>query len=139
MLPPLAQNTSTTPISEPPATTPDATGKVNSSASFGFRLLLLSKTRVRDDWSGTRELTGRSNGGEIQEAYAVPRIALPEANDLEIDGRGWHRVRCAHPQTCGSKRRYDSGISARDGLTFNDKSDLDLILFPFALLAMSRK
>ena len=35
MLPPLAQNTSTTPISEPPATTPDATGKVNSSASFG--------------------------------------------------------------------------------------------------------
>src|SRR5215470_568247 len=37
MLPPLAQNTSTTPISEPPATTPDATGKVNSSASFGFR------------------------------------------------------------------------------------------------------
>ena len=38
MLPPLAQNTSTTPISEPPATTPDATGKVNSSASFGFRL-----------------------------------------------------------------------------------------------------
>ena len=36
MLPPLAQNTSTTPISEPPATTPDATGKVNSSASFGL-------------------------------------------------------------------------------------------------------
>src|SRR5262249_2598999 len=28
MLPPLAQNTSTTPISEPPATTPEATGKV---------------------------------------------------------------------------------------------------------------
>src|SRR5215813_10767309 len=38
MLPPLAQNTSATPISEPPATTPDATGKVNSSATFGFRL-----------------------------------------------------------------------------------------------------
>ena len=38
MLPPLAQNTSTTPISEPPATTPDATGNVNCSASFGFRL-----------------------------------------------------------------------------------------------------
>jgi hypothetical protein len=38
MLPPLAQSTSTTPISEPPATTPEATGKVNSSASFGFRL-----------------------------------------------------------------------------------------------------
>ena len=38
MLPPLAQNTSTTPISEPPATTPDATGKVSSLASFGCRL-----------------------------------------------------------------------------------------------------
>jgi hypothetical protein len=35
MPPPLAQNTSTTPISEPPATTPDATGKVSSLASFG--------------------------------------------------------------------------------------------------------
>src|SRR5947209_4666203 len=38
MAPPLAQNTSTTPISEPPATTPDATGNVNCAASFGFRL-----------------------------------------------------------------------------------------------------
>ena len=38
MPPPLAQNTSTTPISEPPATTPDATGKVSSLASFGCRL-----------------------------------------------------------------------------------------------------
>src|SRR5262249_2200213 len=38
MLPPLAQNTSTTPIREPPATTPEATGKVNSSARCGFRL-----------------------------------------------------------------------------------------------------
>src|SRR5262245_62997855 len=37
MLPPLAQNTSTTPISEPPATTPDAAGRVNSSAIFGLR------------------------------------------------------------------------------------------------------
>jgi hypothetical protein len=46
MLPPLAQNTSTTPISEPPATTPDATEKVNSSASFGFRLLSRSATRA---------------------------------------------------------------------------------------------
>src|SRR5258708_35953298 len=46
MLPPLAQNTSTTPISEPPATTPDATGKVNSSASFGFRLLSRSAIRA---------------------------------------------------------------------------------------------
>jgi hypothetical protein len=44
MLPPLAQNTSTTPISEPPATTPEATGKVNSSASFGFRLATRSAT-----------------------------------------------------------------------------------------------
>src|SRR5215510_16612836 len=46
MLPPLAQNTSTTPISEPPATTPDATGKVNSSASLGFRLSSRSATRA---------------------------------------------------------------------------------------------
>src|SRR5206468_12697076 len=46
MLPPLAQNTSTTPISEPPATTPDATGKMNSSASFGFRLSSTSATRA---------------------------------------------------------------------------------------------
>ena len=46
MLPPLAQNTSTTPINEPPATTPDATGKVNSSASFGFRLSSRSATRA---------------------------------------------------------------------------------------------
>jgi hypothetical protein len=38
MPPPLAQTTSATPISEPPATTPDATGKVNSSASVGLRL-----------------------------------------------------------------------------------------------------
>ena len=38
MPPPFAQNTSATPISEPPATTPDATGKVNSSATFGSRL-----------------------------------------------------------------------------------------------------
>jgi hypothetical protein len=44
MLPPLAQNTSTTPISEPPATTPDATGNVNSSASFGFRLWIASSS-----------------------------------------------------------------------------------------------
>src|SRR5262245_7692742 len=44
MLPPLVQNTSTTPISEPPATTPDATGKVNSSASLGFHLSTRSAT-----------------------------------------------------------------------------------------------
>ena len=50
MLPPLAQNTSTTPISEPPATTPDATGKVNSSASFGFRLSTRSATRDHRGW-----------------------------------------------------------------------------------------
>jgi hypothetical protein len=46
MLPPLAQNTSATPISEPPATTPDATGKVNSLASFGLRLSIRSATRA---------------------------------------------------------------------------------------------
>ncbi len=46
MLPPLAQNTSATPISEPPATTPDATGKVNSLASFGLRLSITSATRA---------------------------------------------------------------------------------------------
>ena len=46
MLPPLAQSTSTTPISEPPATTPEATGKVNSSASFGFRFSSRSATRA---------------------------------------------------------------------------------------------
>src|ERR1700722_10442277 len=44
MAPPLAQNTSATPISEPPAITPDATGKVNSSASFGSRLSITSAT-----------------------------------------------------------------------------------------------
>jgi hypothetical protein len=46
MLPPLAQNTSVTPISEPPATTPDATGKVNSLASVGLRLSIRSATRA---------------------------------------------------------------------------------------------
>jgi hypothetical protein len=46
MLPPLAQNTSVTPISEPPATTPDATGKVNSLASDGLRLSIRSATRA---------------------------------------------------------------------------------------------
>jgi hypothetical protein len=46
MAPPLAQNTSATPISEPPATTPDATGKVNSSATFGSRLSTRSATRA---------------------------------------------------------------------------------------------
>ena len=46
MPPPLAQNTSATPISEPPATTPDATGKVNSLASFGLRLSIRSATRA---------------------------------------------------------------------------------------------
>jgi hypothetical protein len=46
MLPPLAQNTNATPISEPPATTPDATGKVNSSATFGLRRSSRSATRA---------------------------------------------------------------------------------------------
>src|SRR5262245_50094829 len=46
MLPPLAQNTSTTPIREPPATRPEATGKVNSSASFGFSLSSRSAMRA---------------------------------------------------------------------------------------------
>src|SRR5580693_4185696 len=46
MPPPLAQTTSATPISEPPATTPDATGKVNSLASSGLRLSIRSATRA---------------------------------------------------------------------------------------------
>ena len=46
ILPPLAQNASATPMSEPPATTPDATGRVNSSAIFGSRLSIRSATRA---------------------------------------------------------------------------------------------
>jgi hypothetical protein len=65
MLPPLAQNTSTTPISEPPATTPDATGKVNSSASFGCHLSRRSRFQQRfpiDDWQlqASRQLRTRA-------------------------------------------------------------------------------
>ena len=36
---------------EPPATTPDATGKVNSSASFGFRLSSRSATSLTESES----------------------------------------------------------------------------------------
>ena len=46
MLPPLAQNTSATPISEPPAMMPDATGKVSSSASLGVRRSTMSAMRA---------------------------------------------------------------------------------------------
>ena len=46
MLGPLAQKTSTTPISEPPATTPEATGKVNSLATSGLRRSIRSAMRA---------------------------------------------------------------------------------------------
>ena len=54
MLPPLAQNTSTTPISEPPATTPDATGKVTT-----YNLELTSPNAIqRLGWGRTDLVPG---------------------------------------------------------------------------------